>query len=113
MRPYPPMVFYWLCALLLSTIGTAALAQAGCSSLSGCPYQAGRVDHTGRDARRAARFPALQDRPPVMLNSCDAGGCAGPDITRYNGSPTGTEGGVYLDPAGRRCVRSGEWMQCG
>jgi hypothetical protein len=97
------------CALLFC--GGSLSAQDGCPSLSGCPYQAGRGLPGRETGPREA--PAAEPRPPVILNSCDAGGCTDPTGTRYNGRSSESENGVYLDPQGRRCVRSGDQLQCG
>jgi hypothetical protein len=113
MRPRPTALSLWLCVLALGAGSAAAWAQDSCPSLSGCPYQAGRPELPARETTMPAPPPTSEVRPPVMLNSCDAGGCVGPDATRYNGSGAATESGVYLDPQGRRCVRSGDWLQCG
>jgi hypothetical protein len=83
-------------------------AEDACPSLSGCAYQAGQ-GLPGRDA--ASRQAASPERPPVIVNSCDAGGCIDPNGTRYNGRSE-PENNVYLDPQGRRCVRSGDRLQC-
>jgi len=88
--------------------GPAIRAEDGCPSLSGCAYQAGQ-GLPGRDA--ASRQPAPPERPPVDVNSCDAGGCMDRNGKRYNGRAE-PENGVYLDPQGRRCVRSGDRLQC-
>ena len=111
MRPrlYPVCLSLFVCALLF--VGAAARAEDGCQSLSGCPYQAGQ-GLPGRDTS-ARPAPVTEPRPPVILNSCDAGGCTDPAGTRYNGRPGESENGVYLDPQGRRCVRSGDRLQCG
>ena len=91
--------------------GRAAWAEGSCPSLSGCPYQAGQ-GLPGRDS--TARQPSTSDpRSPVILNSCDADGCLAPNGIRYNGRATEPEDGVFLDPQGRRCVRSGDRLQCG
>ena len=113
MRPYPSAVYFWLFVLALATGSAAAWAQDSCLSLSGCPYQAGRSELPARESTAPTPPSTSEARPPVMLDSCDVGGCVGPDATRYNGSGAAKEGGVYLDPQGRRCVRSGDWLQCG
>jgi hypothetical protein len=96
-------------ALLLDFAG--ARADDACPSLSGCSYQAGHGLPGGEPASRQAAPPEL--RPPIILNSCDAGGCLDPNGTRYNGHAAGSDHGVYLDPQGRRCVRTGDRLQCG
>ncbi|SMP70068.1 hypothetical protein [Noviherbaspirillum suwonense] len=98
-------------ALALLLAGAASGADDGCPSLSGCSYQAGR----GLPAQEPAvrQPPAPESRPPVIINSCDAGGCVDPNGARYNGRAAEPESGVYLDPQGRRCVRSGDFLQCG
>ena len=95
-------------ALALSLPIPAVWAEDACPSLSGCAYQAGQ-GLPGHDA--PSRQPAPPERPPVIINSCDAGGCLDPNGTRYNGRAE-PESGVYLDPQGRRCVRSGDRLQC-
>lgn len=98
------------CGLAFLLAISAAWADNTCPSLSGCPYQAGQglpVRETG-----SGRPSTPEVRPPVILNSCDGGGCIDPDGTRYNGRTTEAENGVYLDPQGRRCVRSGAWLYC-
>jgi hypothetical protein len=101
----------WLLGWALLLASPASGAEDSCPSLSGCPYQAGQ-GLPGRDA--ASRPPSPPEvRPPVILNSCDAGGCIGPNGARYNGHAGETDNGVYLDPQGRRCVRSGDRLQCG
>ena len=100
-------VFAW--ALLLAN--TAAWSADGCPSLSGCAYQAGRgLPGSDQDTRQPAPTAA---RPPVIVNSCDAGGCTDPNLTRYPGREGELQNGVYLDPQGRRCVRSGDRLECG
>lgn len=98
------------CALALLLASPAAWAENSCLSLSGCSYQAGQ-GLPGQDPA-APRPPAPDRQPPVIINSCDAGGCLDPDGTRYNGRATEGENGVFLDPQGRRCVRSGVHLQC-
>jgi hypothetical protein len=95
-------------ALLLASV--AAWAEDGCPSLSGCSYQAGQGLPGGDPASRQSTPPEV--RPPVNINSCDAGGCLDPNGTRYNGRAVEPENGVFLDPQGRRCVRSGDRLQC-
>jgi hypothetical protein len=96
-------------ALLLSS--AAVWADDACPSLSGCAYQAGRgLPGSGAEPRQPA---PPEVRPPVILNSCDAGGCIDSNNTRYTGRASESENGVYLDPQGRRCVRSGDRLQCG
>lgn len=94
--------------LVLLLASPAVRAENACPSLSGCSYQAGQ-GLPGGDA--ASRQRAPPERPPVIVNSCDAGGCIDPNDTRYNGRAE-TENRVYLDPQGRRCVRSGDRLQC-
>jgi hypothetical protein len=96
-------------ALLLDL--AAAWADDACPSLSGCSYQAGQGLPGGEPASRQSA-PA-EVRSPVIINSCDAGGCLDPNGTRYNGRAAASENGVYLDPQGRRCVRTGDRLQCG
>jgi hypothetical protein len=111
MRPRIFPILSWLYGLALLLAGPAGWAEDGCPSLSGCPYQAGQ-GLPGRDA--ASRQPSPPEvRPPVILNSCDAGGCVDPNGARYNGQGAETDNGVYLDPQGRRCIRSGDRLQCG
>ena len=102
---------FFLCGLALLLAGTAAWAENGCPSLSGCSYQAGQGLPGQNPVSPRPSTPGVQ--PPVILNSCDAGGCLDPDGTRYNGRNTDSENRVFLDPQGRRCVRSGEHLQCG
>jgi hypothetical protein len=99
------------CGLALLLAGPAAWAESGCLSLSGCSYQAGQ----GLPGQGPAppRAPAPGPRAPVVVNSCDAGGCLDPDGRRYNNSTNEVQNGVFLDPQGRRCIRSGEHLQCG
>lgn len=91
--------------------GAAARGEGSCPSLSGCAYQAGQ----GLPAQGQVSRPpsAVEPRPPVNLNSCDAGGCIDPNGVRYNGRAADPENGVYLDPQGRRCIRSGDRLECG
>lgn len=109
-----PNVFYLLPRGFLWTLllaGAAVRADDACPSLSGCPYQAGRgLPGHEPEPRQPA---AAQGRAPIILNSCDAGGCIDPNETRYNGPAGEPDTGVYLDPQGRRCVRSGDRLQCG
>jgi hypothetical protein len=110
-HPFPISFCLYSLALLLALVGPASWAEGGCPSLSGCPYQAGQ-GLPGRDA--ASRQPSTPEvRPPANLNSCDAGGCTDTDGARYNGRAGEPGNGVYLDPQGRRCVRSGDRLQCG
>ena len=95
-------------ALLLLSGSPDARAEDACPSLSGCAYQAGK-GLPGRE--EAARQVAPPEKPPAIINSCDAGGCMDTDARRYNGR-TDPENGVFLDPQGRRCVRSGNLLQC-
>jgi hypothetical protein len=96
-------------ALLLDS--ASARADDACPSLSGCSYQAGHGLAGNESASRQTAPPEL--RPPVILNSCDAGGCLDSNGTRYNGRAGESGNGVYLDPQGRRCARTGDHLQCG
>ena len=102
---------FFLCQLVLLLASPAAWADNGCPSLSGCPYQAGQGLPGQSPGTLQPSVPV--SRPPVIVNSCDAGGCLDPDGTRYNGGTVDSEPRVYLDPQGRRCIRSGEHIQCG
>jgi hypothetical protein len=111
MRPRIFPISFWLCGLALLLASTASRAEDSCPSLSGCSYQAGQ-GLPGRDA--SSRQPSPPEvRPPVNINSCDAGGCVDPNGVRYNGRVAEPGSGVYLDPQGRRCVRNGDRFQCG
>lgn len=113
MRPCSTAVLLRLCVLALAAGSAAAWAQDNCLSLSGCAYQAGRPGLPAREITAPALPSTVELRPPVILDSCDAAGCFGPDAARYNSSGAARESGVYLDSQGRRCVRSGDWLQCG
>lgn len=104
---------YWLCQLLLIVATPLSQAQDNCLSLSGCPYQAGRASAPSREPAMPAPPSTTETRPPVIINSCDAGGCVDSGTSRYNGNAASPDNGVYLDSQGRRCVRSGGSMQCG
>ncbi len=45
---------------------------------------------------------------PVIMNSCDGGGCFGTDGKRYNGAV----GNVLIGPQGRMCTNNGITVQC-
>lgn len=45
---------------------------------------------------------------PVIMNSCDAGGCTGTDGVRYNGGV----GTTLIGPQGRPCQKNGATVQC-
>jgi hypothetical protein len=60
-------------------------------------------------SREAATSPRdAQADAPARINGCDGGGCSDTQGNRYNGA----SGKLYLDSEGRRCVRSGAWLQC-
>lgn len=44
---------------------------------------------------------------PSVLTSCDTGGCWDNLRNRYNGV-----GSTLFGPAGKPCVRSGDWIEC-
>ena len=111
MRPLHLKLAPAMCALVWLLGSGVAWANDACPSLSGCSYQAGQGLPGGDSVQRQPASPEV--RPPVNLNSCDAGGCLDPNGTRYNGRAAEPDNGVYLDPQGRRCVRSGDRLQCG
>ena len=111
MRPARLPAMQCICALALVLASPPMWAAEGCPSLSGCPYRAGQGLPDRAPAASQAAPPEM--RPPVILNSCDAGGCMDPNGMRYNGRAESENGGVYLDPQGRRCVRRGDRLQCG
>lgn len=113
MHPPSRAFSFSLCLLALAAVSAAGWAQPACPTLSACPWQAGRQALPERETAGSPRPSTPEVRSPVIVNSCDAGGCLDPDGSRYNGSGAGKDGGVYLDSQGRRCVRSGEWLQCG
>ncbi len=45
---------------------------------------------------------------PVIMNTCDAGGCIGTDGQRYNGGV----GSALIGPQGRLCSNNGIAVQC-
>ncbi|MFP5391745.1 MAG: hypothetical protein ACLGI6_09395 [Gammaproteobacteria bacterium] len=57
-------------------------------------------------------LPPIVNTPPppgpVIMNSCDAGGCTGTDGVRYNGGI----GNVLISPQGRACSGNGIAIQC-
>jgi hypothetical protein len=99
------------CALALLLGCPPGWATDACPSLSGCSYQAGKGLPGQAAATRQPPIPEVMS--PVILKGCDNGGCADPDGARYNAPAGAPASGVYLDPQGRRCVRSGEFLQCG
>lgn len=113
MRPRSRAFLLQLGLAVMAAASPALWAQPFCPTLSVCSYQAGRPVLPEREAASPTRRAAPEIRPPVILNSCDAGGCLDPEASRYNASGANSGAGVYLDPQGRRCVRSGDWLQCG
>lgn len=83
------------------------------------------VDGMPASAPPAVYAPALTPRPspspiltspsvglappaPVIMNSCNAGGCIGTDGQRYNGGV----GSALISPQGRLCTNNGITVQC-
>ena len=94
------------------------MAQGQCQQPGACSSEPPAAAREEAPVRAPAPAPVLPDKPPtapVIINSCDAGGCSDVNAKRYNGSANSNDGnsdGLYLDSSGRRCVRSGAWLQC-
>jgi hypothetical protein len=107
------------CGLVFLAVVPVCMAQAQCQPPAACNYASPAADRqeapTSSPAPTQTLPGTLPPSAPVIINGCDAGGCNDVNANRYNGNANGNEGngnGLYLDKSGRRCIRSGAWLQC-